>query len=173
MNNRSFFGISNASNKAYGLAAALSYWVFKCRDRAKSPAMGTKTWTFLESSIRNSAEISSTIEDYLQRLATALQSHLRPSVLTNIVKPEQRILRVNVDLSEIQEMTADDSLTFVGWRDLLDSIAVEGFTEWDVLELCRTRAGIIQVLCRLRFEEDRALGQDTVDDYLEVEATNV
>jgi hypothetical protein len=46
--NHTFFGIQNAADSAYGLATALSYWVFKCRDRAKSPAMGTKTWTFLE-----------------------------------------------------------------------------------------------------------------------------
>jgi hypothetical protein len=158
------FGFSNASDSAYGLAAALSYWVFKCRDRAKSPAMGTKTWTFLESTIQNSAEVSTTLEDYLQRLVNALISHLRPAVLTGIVQPEQRILRVNADLSEIQELT---------WRDLLQQIAKDGFTEWDVLELCRTRAAIIQVLCRLRFEEDRALGQDTPDDAIDVEVANV
>lgn len=165
-----YFGISNAADPAYGLAAALSYWVFKCRDRQKSPAMGTKTWTFLESAITNAAEVSTTLEDYLQRLANALASHLRPAVLTGIVQPEQRILRVNADLSEIQELSKDESLAFVGWRDLLDAIAADGFSEWDVLELCRSRAGIVQVLCRLRFEEDRALGQDTVDDAIEVEA---
>ena len=168
-----YFGFSNASDSAYGLAAALSYWVFKCRDRAKSPAMGTKTWTFLETTIQNSAEVSTTLEDYLQRLVNALISHLRPAVLTGIVQPEQRILRVNADLSEIQELTQDEALVFVGWRDLLQQIAKDGFTEWDVLELCRTRAAIIQVLCRLRFEEDRALGQDTPDDAIDVEVANV
>jgi hypothetical protein len=168
-----FFGIQNAADSAYGLAAALSYWVFKCRDRQKSPAMGTKTWTFLESSIQNSAQVSTTLEDYLQRLATALQSHLRPAVLTGIVQPKQRILRVNEDLSELQELTTDEALVFVGWRDLLDTLAPDGFTEWDVLELCRSRAGIVQVLCRLRFEEDRAIGDDTPDDVLEVDAVEV
>jgi hypothetical protein len=113
------------------------------------------------------------LEDYLQKLATALQSHLRPAVLTGIVRPSQRILRVNEDLSEIQEITTDEALVFVGWRDLLNSIAPDGFTEWDVLELCRSRAGIVQVLCRLRFEEDRAIGDDTPDDVLEVDAVEV
>lgn len=167
------FGISNAANPAYGLAAALSYWVFKCRDRQKSPSMGTKTWTFLESSIQNSAQVSTTLEDYLQRLCNALQSHLKPAVLTGIVQPQQRILRVNADLSEIQELTEEQALPFIGWRDLLDSIAPNGFTEWDVLELCRNRPAIIQVLCRLRFEDDRATGNDTPDDVWEVEATEV
>lgn len=171
----SYFGFSNTADSAYGLAAALSYWVFKCRDRSKSPAMGTKTWTFLESSIQNSAEVSTTLEDYLQRMANALISHLRPAVLTGIVQPQQRILRINSDMSEIQELTQDEALVFVGWRDLLAEIAKDGFTEWDVLELCRTRSAIIQVLCRLRFEEDRALGQDVPDDadVIEVEASNV
>lgn len=173
MNNHTFFGIANAANSGYGLAAALSYWVFKCRDRKRSPAMGTKTWTFLESAIQNSAEVSPSLEDFLQRLSNALIAHLRPAVLTGIVKPEQRILRVNADLSEIQELTVDENLVFVGWRDLLDSIAIDGFSEWDVLELCRTRAAIVQVLCRLRFEEDRALGQDTPNDFLEVDAVEV
>lgn len=167
------FGINNAADSAYGLAAALTYWVFKCRDRQKSPAMGTKTWTFLESSIQNSAEVSTRVEDYLQRLSTALVSHLRPAELNKIVQPEQRILRVNSDLSEIQEISQDEVLAFAGWHDLLDQLAPDGFSEWDVLDLCRTRAAIIQVLCRLRFEEDRALGQDAPEETIEVEAANV
>ena len=167
-----YFGINQCKDRAYGLAAALSYWVFKCRDRRSSPAMGTKTWTYLESSIRNSAEISTALEDYLQHLADKLHAHLRPAVLTGIMQPEQRILRVNADGSELQELEADQSIVFVGWRDLLSAIAPDGFTEWDVLELSRSKAGIIQVLCRLRFEEDRALGQDTPDEILEVEAVS-
>lgn len=167
------YGISQCKDKCYASASVLSYWVFKCRDRSKSPAMGTKTWTYLESSIRNSAEISTCIEDYLQHLCDKLQSHLRPSELTKILQPEQRIMRVNSDGSEIQEIASDQTLLFLGWQDLLLDIFTEGFTEWDVLELCRSRSSIIQVLCRLRFEEDRALGQDTPDDVLEVEATHV
>ena len=166
-----YYGINNARDRRYGLAAALSYWVFKCRDRSKSPAMGTKTWTFLESSIQNSAEVSTSVEDYLQRLSTALISHLRPQVLVDIVQPSQRIVRVNTDLSEIQELEGDQCLVFVGWHDLLKDAAQDGFSEWDVLDLCRSRPSIIQVLCRLRFEEDRALGQDTVNDFIEVEAS--
>jgi hypothetical protein len=167
--NTNFYGIGNARDRLYGLATALTYWVFKCRDRAKSPAMGTKTWTFLESSIQNAAEVSPTIEDYLQRLSTSLVSHLRPQALTDIVQPQQRILRVNTDLSEVQELEGDqNSLAFVGWHDLIADIAQDGFSEWDLLELCRTKANVIQVLCRLRFEEDRAIGQDNVEDFIDV-----
>jgi len=173
MEQHTFYGIGNAKDRCYGLAAALTYWVFKCRDRAKSPAMGTKTWTFLESSIQNSAEVSTCIEDYLQRLSTALISHLRPAELTKIVNPEQRIIRVNADLTEMQELTTDEHLAFLGWHDLLDDIAQDGFEEWHVLEVCRSKSMVIHVLCRRRFEDDRALGQDTPDDFLEVEATHV
>lgn len=167
------YGIPQCRDKCYGAAAALTYWVFKSRDRATSPAMGTKTWTYLESSIKNSAEVSTCLEEYLQHLSDKLKSHLRPSVLTGIIEPQQRILRVNADGSEIQELSADMGLVFMGWQDLLADIAPEGFTEWDVIEVCRSKASIIQVLCRLRFEEDRATGQDFVDDAIDVEVQNV
>jgi hypothetical protein len=135
--------------------------------------MGTKTWTYLESSIRNCAEISTTLEDYLQKLCDKLLSQLRPVELTKIINPTQRILRVNEDATEIKELPIDQQLIFMGWLDLLDDIRQDGFTEWDILELLRTKAGIIQVLCRLRFEEDRALGADEPEEFIEVEATNV
>lgn len=167
------YGMPQTRDKSYGVASCLSYWVFKCRDRKKSPAMGTKTWTYLESSIKNSAEVSTSLEDFLQRLCDKLCSQLRPIELTKIVEPTQRILRVNEDATEIKELSVDQSLVFMGWLDLLNDIAPHGFTEWDVLELLRTKAGIIQVLCRLRFEEDRALGMDEPEEFIEVEVTNV
>ena len=168
-----YYGIPQTRDQSYGVAACVTYWAFKCRDRRKSPAMGTKTWTYLESSIRNSAEISSNLEDYLQRLCDKLCSQLRPVELTKIINPTQRILRVNEDATEIKELPIDQNLVFMGWLDLLADIAPHGFTEWDVLELLRTKAGIIQVLCRLRFEEDRALGMDEPEEFIEVEAINV
>jgi len=81
------FGINHCKDSAYGAAAALTYWVFRCRDKQKSPAMGTKTWTFLESSIQNSAETATCLEDYLQSLSDRLISHLRPAELTWVVYP--------------------------------------------------------------------------------------
>lgn len=159
-----------AKDRAYGLAAALTYWVFRCRDRAKSPAMGTKTWTFLEASIQSCAEISTCLEDYLQLLSARLMAHLRPAELGVIVRPQQRILRVSQDGKEVIELNADQTLVFEGWRDLLERAEGDGFTEFDILELCRTRAAIIQVIVRLRFEQDRLLGQDLP---IEVEAEDV
>lgn len=166
-----FFGISQCKDPAYGVAAALTYWVFRCRDKGKSPAMGTKTWTYLESSIQNCAEISTCLEDYLQQLCDRLQSHLRPQELIWVVQPNQRILRINTDLGEIQELQQEAALNFQGWRDLLEEIKPFGFNEWDVLELCRTRSSIIQVLVRLRFEDDRALGKSEPEEAIEVEVS--
>lgn len=157
------FGIRDARDSAYGCAAALSYWAFRCRDKNKSPAMGTDTWTRLTSSIQNAAEISTNLEDYLQQLSNLLISNLRPKELIWIVQPAQTIVRIN-DLDEIQEFDSDQQLAFYSWRDMLAAIASDGFTEWDVLELCRTKAEIIQVLCRLRFEVDRALGKTEIPE---------
>lgn len=130
--------------------------------------MGTTTWTFFESSIQNSAEISTTIEDYLQNLCDKLVAHLRPKELIWVVQPSQIIVRV-ADTGEIQEMEADQNLALYSWQDMIRAIAPEGFKEWDVLELCRTKAAIIQVLCRLRFEQDRALGKAELSEDTTIE----
>ena len=167
-----YYGISQTRDRCYGVAACITYWVFKCRDRKRSPSMGTKTWTYLESSIRNSAEISTNLEDFLQKLCDKLLSQLRPIELTKIINPTQRILRINEDATEIKELPVDQQLIFMGWLDLLEDIKQDGFSEWDVLELLRTKSGIIQVLCRLRFEEDKALGIDVPDEFIEVEVIN-
>jgi hypothetical protein len=50
------YGIPQTRDKSYGVAACLTYWVFKCRDRKKSLAMGTKTWTYLVLPIANNSK---------------------------------------------------------------------------------------------------------------------
>jgi hypothetical protein len=162
------FGINDARDACYGCASALSYWVFRCRDKNKTPAMGTNTWTYFESSIQNSAEISTTIEDYVQNLSNKLVSHLRPKDLIWIVQPSEKIVRLN-DVGEVLELNIDQDLSLYSWQNMIKKIEPDGFSEWDVLELCRTKSSIIQVLCRLRFEQDRALGKETVEDFIEVE----
>lgn len=134
--------------------------------------MGTKTWTYLESSIRNCAEISSTLEDYLEGLSDKLMSQLRPTELTKILHLPQQKLRSNVDATEIKEMSFREKLIFFGWLDLLEEIAQNGFSEYDLLQLCRTKSRIISLLCRLKFEEDRAEIEEP-EEAIEVEAVNV
>lgn len=168
------YGITSARNHAYAVAAALSYWVFRCRDRKKSAANGTKTWTFLESSIQNAALPSSTLEGFIQRLSNSLLSQLRPQELTHILQPEQVILRASRNseggIADIQEKMGDENLAWMSWLDLVEDLKHHNFEEWDVLEICRNQPAIVQVLCRLRFEEDKALGKV---DFIEVEAENV
>jgi len=159
------FGMYQARDSVYGCASALSYWVFRCRDKQKSPAMGTTTWTYFESSIQNSAEISTTIEDYLQNLSTKLVSHLRPKELIWVVQPSEKLVRKN-QLGEILELDSDQELSIYSWHEMIESLQPEGITEWDILEICRTKPAIIQVLARLRFEQDRALGKEIVEDFI-------
>jgi hypothetical protein len=68
-------------------------------------------------------------------------------------------------------MKADQDLALYSWQEMIQAIAPDGFNEWDVLELCRTKAAIIQVLCRLRFEQDRALGKAEIAEETTIEAT--
>ena len=93
MNQNRHYGMPHCRDKIYGAAAVLSYWVFKCRDRKRSPSMGTKTWTYLESSIKNSAEISNNLEKFLSTLCDKLISFLRPSELNLIISPNHPFLR--------------------------------------------------------------------------------
>ena len=59
------YGI-DSEDSVTALASALSYWVFRCRDKAKSPAMGLKTWEYFQSSIKNAAIPSRNIDDYIE-----------------------------------------------------------------------------------------------------------
>lgn len=164
-----YYGISQARDRLYGAAAALTYWVFKSRDRRKSPAMGVKTWTFLESSIQNAAMSASTVEDYLQNLCNLLQSRLIPEVLLNVVEPKIRMVRFNTENQEIIE-TDQQKVIIYGWGDILTDLNSQGSSEWELLELCRQKPAIVQVLCRFRFEEDKETNQDLPNEIIEVEA---
>ena len=79
------YGI-DTDDKVTALASALSYWVFRCRDKAKSPAMGLKTWEYFQSSIQNAAIPSRDIDSYLENLCKKLiVSHLNPKEWTRII----------------------------------------------------------------------------------------
>jgi hypothetical protein len=85
------------------------------------------------------------------------------------VQPTEKIVRIN-NIGEIQELDVDQNLGIYSWQNMIQAIACEGYSEWDVLELLRTKASIIQVLARLRFEQDRALGKETIEEnFIEIE----
>jgi len=157
------------------LASALSYWVFRCRDKNKSPAMGLKTWTFLQSSIQNSAIPAKTIDDYLCLLARKLMAlHLSPLEWGRIIAPEQTILRAKRKLDgtlEIQTLDSDQQNAALLWRSWEDILLEMGIKQRRVLLLCRDKAFLIATYCRVRFEEDRALNQP--ETAIEVEVSDV
>jgi len=125
-----YYNISQARDRLYGAAAALTYWVFKSRDRRKSPAMGIKTWTFLESSILNAAMSSSTVEDYLQNLCNLLHSRLIPQVLVSVVEPKIKMMRYDIETEEIVEPTKSDIIIY-GWSDIITDLNSHGLSEWE------------------------------------------
>lgn len=168
------FGIPQVEDKKIAVAAALTYWVFRCRDKQKSPAMGLKTWEFLQSSIKNSAIPSKSLEDYLETLAGKLVTpHLKPKELTFILQPAQIIQRINQD-GEILEFDADQNnlgLQFQSWREIMSSLAPEGITDRHVLQTCLKYPHLITTYVRVRHEEDKAIGQEEVlDEIIEVTA---
>lgn len=169
------FGINSTSDPQIALASCLTYWAFRCRDKGKSPAMGTKTWEYLQSSICNASIPSRGIDDYLQNLCNKLiVACLRPKELTWIVKPDRVILRAQISdsgLGEIQQLENDplEIILVSGWEDLFNSLKPQGTTERDIVRVCKEKPNIIATHVRVRFEEDRTLGkQETEDDFIEV-----
>lgn len=156
------------------ISAALTYWVFRCRDKQKSPAMGLKTWEYLQSSVKNSAIPARTLEDYLENLAGKLVTpHLKPKELTFILQPSQTIQRINQD-GEILEFDADQNnlgLQFQSWRTIMQSVAPEGIGDRHVLQTCLKYPHLVTTYVRVRHEEDKAIGQEEIlEEIIEVSA---
>ncbi|MFQ3637882.1 MAG: hypothetical protein SNJ57_18820 [Cyanobacteriota bacterium] len=182
------FGMPQCRDRAYGAAAALSYWAFLCRDRNQSPAKGFEVWRYLDKAIRQSAFPALSLEDYLAELCKRLVvPNLRPAVLTHkIVQPEQLIFRVPVmavgsaavpDLSQVQQLDADQSLSILGWQDILRDCQAAGFGDRHILGLCKTQPQIIGAICRFRHielfgEKATEADEEKTLDAIEVEAHN-
>lgn len=181
-----YYGIDNVRDRYYGAVVALTYTVFKSRDR-KGPVSGTSMWSVLQSRIANAAETSNTLEQYIQSLATGIKSWFNPKELARIVQPQQRIFRVSADGGEIAEFDSDEIGNVYGHRDLLVDIAThecQGFQSLDregqaivlddiereMLNICRQEAVIVTMLCNVKHQLDKALGQDSAEEeYIEVE----
>ena len=173
------YGIET-EDRVTALASALSYWVFRCRDKGKSPAMGLKTWEYFQSSIQNAAIPSRNIDDYIENLAKKLiVAHLNPKEWTRIIAPKQVILRATVNddgsMEEIQQKDCDQNidLWWLGWNDILAKLKyTHGISDRHILSLCKSKPHIITTFCRVRFESDRALNiPEETENTLDVEAT--
>lgn len=161
------FGIKT-EDKTTAIASALTYWVFRCRDRAKTPAMGVKTWEYLQSSITNAAIPARSVDDYLEGLCKKLVvSNLRPKQLSWVVKPSIVILQAEKDsegnLGEIKELQSQQENTFISWQQLLSDLRREGITDRHIVKLCREKPHIINTYVRVRFEEDKAIGKEEIE----------
>ncbi len=170
------YGIET-ENEAVALASAISYWVFRCRDKAKSPAMGLKTWEYFQSSIQNAAIPSRSVDDYIENLSKKLiVAHLNPKEWNRIISPNQVILRASLDpdgnIGEIQQLESDQHLQWLGWQDILDSLKPKGIGDRHILNMCKSKPHIITTFCRVRFESDRALNIPDEPETLDVEVNN-
>lgn len=169
------FGIST-NDKSTAIATAISYWVFRCRDKNKSPAMGLKTWEFFQNSIQNAAIPSRNLDDYIENLCKKLiVNHLTPKEWTRIIAPNQVILRASVNsdgsMGEIQQIDSDQHLQWWGWQDILNSLKPEGIQDRHILNVCKSKPHIIATFSRIRFESDRALNIPDEPETLDVGAT--
>lgn len=170
------YGIET-KDKPAALSSALSYWVFRCRDKSKSPAMGLKTWEYFQSSIQNAAIPSRNIDDYIENLSKKLiVNHLNPKEWTRIIAPRQVILRASVNedgsMADIQQMDSDQHLQWLGWQDILNSLKPEGIGDRHILNMCKSKPHVITTFCRVRFECDRALNiPEETENTLDVEVT--
>ena len=148
-------------DRQLALACALSYWVFRCRDKQRSPAMGLKTWEYFQSSIENSAIPSRNLNDYIVFLSKKLiVPVLKPTEWRRLVKPSQLVMRVSVDadgnMGDLIQTDKDRTLAWESWEQVIKQWTVQyGTTERHVLKQCLTKASIVTVYCRLKHEEDK------------------
>lgn len=166
------YGIPQVEDKKIAIASALTYWVFRCRDKNKSPAMGLKTWEYLQSSIKNAAIPAKRLEDFIENLSNKLiVPTLKPKEWTWVIAPTQTVQRIK-DNGEILEYFADQSntgLLFESWRTIMMSLEPEGITDRHVLQTILKYPHIICTYARVRYEEDKAIGKDEVTEAVEVE----
>lgn len=168
------FGIGT-NKEAIALASAITYWVFRCRDRAKSPAMGLKTWEYVQSSIKNSAIPARDLNDYIENLSAKLVvPTLKPKEWNWVIKPNCKIHRVFED-GRVIELDSDQDnlgLQFISWEDVLNSLATKGITNRKVLSDVLKYPHVITTFVRVRYEEDKAIGAEEIEDFITVETND-
>lgn len=141
------YGIQTEDEKL-ALASALSYWIFRCRDKTRSPANGLKTWEYLQSSIINAAIPSRSVNDYIETLTKRLiVPHLNPNEWMRIISNGEIL---------------DDS-HWVGWENILESLKPFGVRERHIIDACREKSHIVATLCRVRHEQDRSSHISEID----------
>lgn len=160
----------NTEDKPIALASALTYWVFRCRDKQRSPANGIKTWEYVQTSIENAAIPSRNLNDYIHYLSKRLVvPTLKPKEWTRLVQPQQVILRAakaeDGNVGEIQQIDSDQSLVWESWEDIIKRWSIQfGITDRAVLRQCLEKSQIVALYVRLKHEEDKALWLNKQED---------
>jgi hypothetical protein len=159
--------------KPLGLASALTYWAFRCRDKQRSPAMGIKTWEYLQSSIENAAIPSRSINDYLVHLGKKLiVPTFQPKEWRRLFDSKQVVLRASRledgSVGDLLEVTTDQAVNWQSWETILKQWGVEfGITERHILKECLTKSQMVSLYCRLKHEEDKLLSTYEKEDNVE------
>ena len=85
-------------------------------------------------------------------------------------------MRANVNanggLDDIKQIDSDQSLQWLGWQDILNSLKPEGIGDRHILNMCKSKPHVITTFCRVRFECDRALNIPDEPETLDVEVNN-
>lgn len=176
------YGIRGSSDPATAYISSVTYWIFSCRDLNATPAKGLEKWNYLGSAIAQSGTTSTTIEGYMDALASRLKS--KAPMLSRYAKmlahqENQRVIlfanKTEQGLTDIQEIANHKSMPiYASPADVLQDLLAQGITEHQILSLTKpTRLGgkpfVIQMYCQVA---DQVFGYQptTEDESIEVEA---
>lgn len=178
------YGIPGCSDRATAFITVITYWTFRCRDLARSPASGINTWSYLQKAIEQAAIPSRTIARYQSILCDklvvpALYPQKLIRLLSNPASKNVILFGDKTDSgvpSNLRELTQENiERVFVSPDDLLSDLQLQGISERHILGLAKpVRLGgiphVIALYCQVAHEEYKNKVQD--DDILDVEVTN-
>lgn len=176
------YGIRGCTDASTAFISSVTYWVFSCRDKNKTPAQGLDKWSYLGSAIKQSAVTAETIEQYISNLASRLKT--TAPILSRYAKmlsheENQRVIlfgdRTDSGIDNIREYSGLKSMPiYVSPADVLQDLLIQGIHEHDILAIAKpTRLGgkpfVIQMYCQVA---DQIFGYQPLseEEVIEVEA---
>lgn len=156
------YGIRGCTDPATAYLSSVTYWVFCCRDRNKTPAQGLDKWSFLGSAIQQAAVTAQSIEQYQANLADRLKA--TAPILSRYSKmlaheENQRVIlfgtRTEAGLTDLQEVSDHKNMPiYASPADVLQDLLAQGVHEAEILSIARpTRLGgkpfVIQMYCQV------------------------
>lgn len=156
------YGIRGCTDPATAYISSLTYWVFSCRDRNKTPAQGLEKWSYLGSAIQQAAVTAQSIEQYQANLADRLKA--KSPVLSRYAKmlvheENQRVIlfgtKTEAGLTDLQEFSSHQALPiYASPADVLQDLLAQGIRESEILKIAKpTRLGgkpfVVQMYCQV------------------------